>query len=239
MTLPNLKSFSLNKTFLWDYDIFRIDGHINQWRNNCSNLILSCNYNQSLDFITKFTTIRHTEIGYNFYQDISCLTSLFNLTLIIFNNNYIDSIDCLNVLPKLSSIQFKNNYTYPITNFTHLTYLSILNLNNNNEKQLDLMSNINLKYLELNYNYNSLKTNFNRIVLNKLPLNLIELKITGFMACKFDIELIPITLKKIVLPVIYNEDIVMHDYKNYHWYLSIMYYISNLNIFFRDIWIFK
>lgn len=215
MSLPKLNSFSSNKTFLGDYTSFRLDNIINKKRNNNFNLILSCNYNQPLNFILKFMTIRKLELGLNFYQDISCLTSLSNLSFIIFNNNYIQSINCLNILTKLSSIQFKNNYTYPIKNFKYLTYLSILNINGYNSKQLDLLSNINLKCLELNFNYNFLKTNVNYIELNKLPINLVELKLTGLLTSKLDIELIPITLKKLVLPVIYNEDIVVPDYKNY------------------------
>ena len=162
------------------------------------------------------TTISNLELGYNFYQDISYLTSLHNLTLLIFNNNYISSIDCLNVLPKLSSIQFKRNYTYPIKNFSNLTHLALLNLNSNNQKQLDLLSNINLKSLELNYSILYNRQQIEKIIINKLPMNLSQLKLTGLLSTKFDIELIPITLTRLILPIIYDDDILVQDFIHHY-----------------------
>jgi hypothetical protein len=210
-SLPNLTLFSLNKTFLGDYDLFSIKPKINEWRNNSIKLVLPSNYNQSIDFITRFKSITHLELGYNFNQDISYLTSLYNLNLIIFHN-YNKSIDCLNSLPNLTSIQFKSNYIYPIKNFYNLTYLSLLHLNSINPKQLDMISNINLKYLELNYSLLTLNHKMDKIILDKLPINLIEFRLTGLLSIKFDIELIPITLNKIILGKIYEEEIIVNDF---------------------------
>ena len=51
-----------------------------------------------------------------------------------------------------------------------------------------------------------------KIILDKLPINLIEFRLTGLLSIKFDIELIPITLNKIILGKIYEEEIIVNDF---------------------------
>jgi hypothetical protein len=149
---------------------------------NLKQLFLPDNYNTKIDNLPD--SITHLHLGNIFNQKITKLPS--NLKCIIFSNNYTHDILCLNLLQNqidyvelglkyniaiknllnnISELVINSNYSHDFNSLPKKLKRLTVNVTNNNNL-LNILYLTDLNYLKIE-NYSN-----NRLILNRLPLNL-------------------------------------------------------------------